>query len=519
MPARRLHLLALLAVLAASFAARLSLQARTSPYVLQEDELYVTDPARRMLREGTLDPGAFQYPSLPLYLAAGGLALGALLDPAGGPPREPGEMRIYYDRPRVGGAARALFALAGVLALGLAGLAGARAFGEPALLWLAPLAGGLSARFLAQSWTYLNVDVVGACACAGALLWLVASREREGLVARAVVPGLLTGCAVSCKYYLGLVGLPFALALLRDRRRLPARAACIAACTALGFLATTPYALLDWPTFRRDVAFELQHYGGGHRGAEGRNAEPGLEQLALYAGDLAEDLGPAPLALALAGAALALARRETRASALLLGAFPAALLLFLCAQRVHFPRNLTSVLALLPVATGLGALALWRAATRALRPLGRAAAPAAAALVLAAVAAGAPRAALVRAYGAPLDSRLRAEAWVLANAEPGRPVLVAAELQLDVRRLEARHPVVRAPAEELVRAATRRRPLLVLPDAGPGTPLAAARPELARAQAELALLARFGAGGIAQARGLPIQGGDPRLAILEPAKR
>ena len=52
--------------------------------------------------------------------------------------------------------------------------------------------------------------------------------------------------------------------VLRERDLYLALLAC-----GLGFLATTPFALLDFPKFWTDLRFEGQHYATGHEGMEG----------------------------------------------------------------------------------------------------------------------------------------------------------------------------------------------------------------------------------------------------------
>ncbi len=511
---------ALAIILIACGAVRLSFLERTLPYPLHFDEARLGRSAADMLRDGTANPQFFQYPSLPIYLTTGAFAVGlALDDPA--PRTDPGDVGLlvpYYTRPDVVRVARVLFIVLGVLAMGLAGVAAWLAFGEPALLLLVPLLMSLSNRFLLQSWTYLNVDIVGAFVCAGALAYFFATDERRSALHRAVLPGLLTGFAVGSKYYLGLVGLPFAIALLADRQHLVRRAALIVACTLVGFLLTTPYALLDRETFAGDVGFELAHYGGGHRRGGG-TGDPGWPQLLYYAGQVRGEFGAAILAVAAVGTAAALRAAPRRT--LLFLSFPLALLLFLCSQRVHFSRNLTSIHALLPALAGVGILTLVRIAARGPRSIGGGVRRGAIAcvLVVGLLSALIPWRRVRDSYSVPLDARRKAVQWVLDEIEPGRPILISTELQVDVRPLLRRHPVALRTSQELLGGELARirgtGAVLVLVDPAPGTPLSRAYAKALHALEGYTERGRFGEALTAGATTVPFQMGNPRLLLAE----
>ena len=54
---------------------------RTLPYPSDVDEGYVAGPAARIVTTGTFHPYTFNYPSLPKYLAAVGMAAGLSVAP------------------------------------------------------------------------------------------------------------------------------------------------------------------------------------------------------------------------------------------------------------------------------------------------------------------------------------------------------------------------------------------------------------------------------------------------------
>jgi hypothetical protein len=83
------------------------------------------------------------------------------------------------------------------------------------------------------------------------------------------VAGLLAGLASSTKYNAAAVGgamLAVQLLLLARSRRLAALSPLIAysALFGAGFLAASPYAVLDFAKFREDVFFDFQHLSEGH---------------------------------------------------------------------------------------------------------------------------------------------------------------------------------------------------------------------------------------------------------------
>ncbi len=442
----------------------------SSPYVLHDDESLTTRRAVRMLRTGDPNPHFFRYPSLPIYATAGAYAV-ALAAHGEGPSTEIGKVKPFYERPEIGLAGRYLVILLSLLVMVFVGVAAARTFGAHVHLVLAPLLVASSHRFLQLSWVYVNVDMFGAFVCTGAVLHVVLARQRDGLLHRAVLPGLLCGLAVGCKYYLGLVGLPALLVLLRERTHLARNLAAIVACTIAGFLASTPYSVLDAGHFVDQVAIEITHYSEGHGGAE---AEPGWPQLLYYLTALRVDFGWIPCLVGLVGIAWGLAKR--RFETVLLLAFPVALLLFLVTQRVHFLRNIVNLYALFPVFVSVGAVVLSTAIARVLPRALRALAPAVVALVLVQ---GAPRAKIEHGYRAPRDSRHAVAAWISANVPRGRAVLLSDDVQIDPRSLPD-HEVVQGPLLQFVSKAAiegyrdlAHAPVLVAPAVDPGTKLEA----------------------------------------------
>lgn len=154
--------------------------------------------------------------------------------------------------------------------------------------------------------------------------------------------GFAVGLAASMKYNAILAAVPVIVAGILGRGAvlgLP-----LAGATAVvGFLATTPYAVLDHTEFIKGLQFERRHYASGHSGMEGGT-------VAYYAGHLATREG---LLVLLAIAGLVAARQRWRL-ALVLSSFPLAYAATVSMQAV---RNDRTILLILPPLAVLAALA------------------------------------------------------------------------------------------------------------------------------------------------------------------
>jgi len=270
----------------------------------------------------------------------------------------------------------------------------------------------------------ISVDVAAGLFCALAL-WAAARRlAGAGGWGPYLLAGVCAGLATGTKYTAFLAVAPLVAAhfaaadggpfgaRLRDVRLYAALA-----LVPLVFLATTPYAVLDFDGFRAGVAIEGQHYSRGHPGAEAAGAS-----LAAYLRGLLAGTGPALLLLAGAGTA-ALAWRAPRGLAVVL-AFPVLYLLFIGRFPVHFDRNLVPVLPFLAVLAAAGAAEPFR------HPAGpsRGARVAAGALLAVGLtgwalwAPGRDSLAHVRQVTLP-DTRVAAMGWAGAHLPPGARVL------------------------------------------------------------------------------------------------
>lgn len=332
---------------------------RTLPYPRHVDEGFISGPARNILQTGTLHPQTFNYPSLPKYLAAAGMAIGFL---RGASHLEIREIRSlgstdfpYYDTPRVMQTARQLFALLSIVTLAATGFSAWLAFERPAAIFLAPLILLMSPLFFFHSWTYLNVDIVGttfASLTLAAVLWGI---RYPSTVRSAVVPAAFAGLAAGSKYTLVLVSIAVLTGIglyFTGTRRTWALVTAVAV-TVGAFLVAVPYSILDIPRFLDGVGSEAFHYASGHRGY---NGEPGLSQLLYYGRHFAREFGlAAPLAVV---GIMVYATSDWRRTSVLT-VFPVALLWLLASQRVHFARNVLSLHPFVAMFGAFGFIALY----------------------------------------------------------------------------------------------------------------------------------------------------------------
>jgi hypothetical protein len=413
----------------------------TLPYPHHIDEPFVTGPAARTLVTGTLHPYTFNYPSLPKYLAAAGMAGGFVRSAARREVRDVAGIGSvgypHYDAPRVVQGAKQLFALLSVIALAATGYAAWLAAPTmPAAVLLAPLALAASPLFFSDSWRYLNVDIVGASFGALTIAACLRGSRDPSIVRAAVVPGMLAGLTAGSKYTLALVIVPVLLGIafyVPQGRRLRAALAALASMS-VAFVAVVPYSLIDIPGFLNGLAAEAAHYAGGHAGYE---ANPGLAQLRYYGGHFVSDFGvPAVL---LAGVGLAVLAAADWRRALVLASFPVALLALLASQRVHFARNVLALHPVMALLLGWGAIAVWSwlVAWTARRgwAAGRVRPWAIAGVTLAVGAAAVPPLHVADQFRDRTDSRKLAQAWFEEKLPKGWAIVVPGDLGLDLDAL------------------------------------------------------------------------------------
>jgi 4-amino-4-deoxy-L-arabinose transferase-like glycosyltransferase len=434
----------LVGILSAGLFFRLCFISRTMPYPLHPDEAFLSQSAQQMLTTGDDNPHFFNYPSLPIYLTRACMALGFYVA------RWRGEIVLldqissvgypYYQPATIMWPARILFVLFSVVTLLCVAFIDRCNTGARSSLWVSALLLSFSGQFLFHSWRYLNVDIVGLCfVCIG--IWhLLATLREKSIRHRAVIPGVLCGLAAACKYPLILLALPYLLAILLCRRRqFVLMSFYLFAITIITFVALVPYSVLDAPAFWHGLRYEMIHYRSGHPGFEG---QAGFAQFLFYMRMLVAEFGAVAFIYAVTGI-FVMAWFNWKKTIILLS-FPLALLLLMSFQRVHFLRNMLILFALWPVFISL---AMHRLRYRILQLLNRIDVKAtllggnwkraaAFAIVTAPLAITLPWHSIARAYNVPTDSRKAVVQWIRKHIAIDSDLVVAAELQMDIRNLQ-----------------------------------------------------------------------------------
>ena len=383
------------------------------PWAFHPDETFYADQALEMLKYGDPDPRYFKNPSLLTYLIAGELLLARALGPLAATfaPSTPGAANLLG---RLDAAAFGSASVAVVFALGATLFN--RRVGMLAGLFLA-------VAFLHVRDSHYGVNDVPGTALLLASLYGAARLLRDPAPRWYALAGLAGGLATSTKYNMGFFFVPLLAAhwlAARGRatgpRSEPEKVAAVApwrslrplglaaAASVAGYLAGTPYTMLDLPRFLQD--FQTQ-YRFGNLAWLGQPTDPVPLQ---YLTALLQGFGAIPLALALVG--LAVAWRIRRPAVIVLLAFPLAYLAFLMPKALFFPRF---TIPLLPACCLLAAFGACELVDR-LRPARR---PAGLAVLLAAALAQ-PLAfdLLHNRILMETDTRILANQWVQAGLPP-----------------------------------------------------------------------------------------------------
>ena len=413
-----------LSILGAGLVARLWLVWAQLPAIYHPDEPANMERIEFIAHSGDLNPHFFNYPSLFLYLQAAvsfdGPIFGWLI---------PGDRAVPPVTNVMGSSFapsvytvllhRALSVAFGVALIAVVWGIARRAFGGRLVPAVAAGLIALSPNLIEHS-TYVTPDMLAALTVS--LVVLAALHVLDTGSTRAyVLAGLAVGLAVGAKYNAALAAVAIAAAcalrLLRDRDWWSVRRLALAGVAAgVGFLVTTPYALLDHTAFLKGLEFERKHYATGHVGMQGDT--PSFYAGVLFREELAITL-PALIGIAVVLVAGTRARRE-RAAVLL--AFPLVYAAFVFTLPVRNDRTIMVVLPVLAVFAGVAVRwVVERVRTRleqpARRPVGLALAALLAALVVAGFASGATG-------GTVSDARVAAAGWIEEHVPAGSHVVV-----------------------------------------------------------------------------------------------
>ncbi|MEO8903964.1 MAG: glycosyltransferase family 39 protein [Polyangiaceae bacterium] len=282
------------------------------PYLYHPDEPITFLVIQHMLKNHTLNPHFFRYPSLFFYLNAvvqlGHYAvchaLGIVHSLAELPELDvPIDGAGFTSLPSAFLAGRALSTVAATATVWVSYRIGRTLSGDSRVGAVAALLVAVSPVFLRHS-RWLAPDGLASLAATATVL---ASLKllRYGRARDYVLACLLAGAAASLKYNAAIVAVTiWAAAVLRDRRRFFRNPWFWAApfITGSAFLLTTPYAVLDFGGFWHDFMRERTHYARGHAGAEGNT-------VAFYCSYLWSQEGAGSV-LSLGGILLGLRRKD-----------------------------------------------------------------------------------------------------------------------------------------------------------------------------------------------------------------
>lgn len=467
-PRVRFHFVVMLVVLAAAFATRVRHVYESLPYCRHPDESTWANIAIRMLRDGDMNPGRFRKPSLPVYLMYAGFGAGladARLHGEAKSAQDLGSKVVpYYAIPRAAVPPKLLFALASVVAMGLGGYIAFLLTARALAMWLVPLLTSLSSDYYRLSWSYMNVDIIGAVFVLATVAYLVrasvgasSTPNRGSGMRRAVVAGVLAGLAVGSKYNLFPVLLPGAFFfLMYERKRVVARTLVLGAVAVVTFFATSPYLLLSYRHALDDILYEVNHYATGHTGA---TVEPGLPALFSYIRHFAENYGVIPLGLSVVGVA-ALFRRDWRL-AVVTYLHPVVFVVYMCSQSVLFERNVVAVHVFIAIGLALALLELPKPLSAMLErrwpSLGARARVVGVVIVVVPFLIGVPWSRATSAYASGIEPRNEAARWVERFLDKKTVVLVDSRVEFDWRTLPKKAHEVALPADNEKVEALRKK--------------------------------------------------------------
>jgi hypothetical protein len=365
------------------------------------------------IRSGDLNPHFFHWPSFALYVFAGVHAALSWTRRVMGVSQELTFIELALS-------ARAVVAAAGTLTIvvlfSMARRMGGTTIGLVAALFLA-----VSILHVRDS-HFAMTDVLMTMLSTASLALLLRALDAEAggrMTPNAwfAVSGFVGGLATSTKYSAAALMAGMAAAQLcwlvragNSPRRLKTWIPSVAFVTAFlaGFVAGTPYAILDYPTFTTDLIFDLTHLSGGHGVDLGRGWIYHLTTSLPYG------LG-IPVFLAAMAGIVPMARHYPR-QAFVVGLFAAGFYASIGSGQTVFFRYVLPLVPVLclPAAVATARAAAWIAARTPLSPV--AALPA---LTLALAGVGLVNCAWFDVLLSRTDSRVLAARWLAPRIQPG----------------------------------------------------------------------------------------------------
>jgi len=249
------------------------------PYLYHPDEPVGVGIAQSMFKTGDLNPHFFHWPSLTFYINVlayipyyfAGKLMGVFHSPADIPGPTMLAMGVgQAPMPTTWLLGRILTVTFGSAAVVLVFLIGRGLTNNTAVGLLAAIMMTISPTNVAHS-RFITPDTFTVLF---ALLsfWGSVQAFQQGKPWHYIIAGIGSGLTTSTKYNGALIVLPLVLAhfLRHGLKGIRERSLHFALLLSIVvFLATTPFALLDYPKFLTDLQFDAQHYSSGHAGMDG----------------------------------------------------------------------------------------------------------------------------------------------------------------------------------------------------------------------------------------------------------
>ena len=341
---------------------RLPLVQKDLPFFYNEDEAHHFNRVVNMVKEGEYNPKYFHKPSLHFYLRMPVVAASFFWTVAQGNIRTVDEIKtgdpfglngyqMVASHPGIVKWNRLFSVILSLLTVIITFLIAKNLFGSDFVALLSAFIVTISPGVISDSAT-VGVDVVMILFATLTVL-LTLKLEHDHSIKSLAIAGVCAGLTISTKYNAWLI-LFVPLSAMVLHRRINIKTLSTAIITPIfGFLAGSPYILVELPLFLNHAAYEVWHYKiAGHIGHTG---EPGWNQMKFFFGWLSnEGTGFVILALSLLGILLSILKRDVKFLTFLI--FPVLYFLYMSQQRANFTRNM---IVLVPFIAVMGSGLLW----------------------------------------------------------------------------------------------------------------------------------------------------------------
>ncbi len=331
------------------------------PYPGHVDEPQLTVLASRMLITGDFNPHQFTYPSLPIYVTAAGFIVGFFKEASHGKVNSVKSIKGSYTYPFFGHPgmiwhAKIVFTAFSLLSMLLMGIVAYRAYENICLIFLTPLIIFFSASYFYYSSHYLNVDIIGVFFASLVYYYQFYYLKTDSFLHKSVIPGILTGLVIGCKYNLIWVIVPSILIILfyAEKQKI-LKILFLTFFMVVGFFIAVPCSLLEFDVFLSHIAYQVSHYKSGHSAFD---LAPGYPQLANYMKEILSDFGWLTTIIAIIG--LGSAMRLNWKNTLIITSFPVLLVAHMSMQSAANVRNILFLFVIYPIFVAMGVIGIYR---------------------------------------------------------------------------------------------------------------------------------------------------------------